>query len=69
MVRTLISDFVFLWLQLAIMSGHFELGEIIKNHKDSDIGKLSVQTLCLIFPYLSRISSFTIRAKQFFLFS
>ncbi|XP_030255954.1 SH3 and multiple ankyrin repeat domains protein 1-like isoform X2 [Sparus aurata] len=23
--------------QLAIMSGHFELGEIIKNHKDSDI--------------------------------
>lgn len=27
-------------LQLAIMSGHFELGEIIKNHKDSDVGKL-----------------------------
>uniref|UniRef100_A0AAQ5ZX46 SH3 and multiple ankyrin repeat domains 1 n=3 Tax=Amphiprion ocellaris TaxID=80972 RepID=A0AAQ5ZX46_AMPOC len=23
--------------QLAVMSGHFELGEIIKNHKDSDI--------------------------------
>ncbi|XP_054454825.1 SH3 and multiple ankyrin repeat domains protein 1-like [Anoplopoma fimbria] len=23
--------------QLAIMSGHFELGEIIKNHKDSDV--------------------------------
>lgn len=22
------------------MSGHFELGEIIKNHKDSDVGKL-----------------------------
>lgn len=23
------------------MAGHFELGEIIKNHKDTDIGKLS----------------------------
>lgn len=27
------------------MSGHFELGEIIKNHKDSDVGKISFQTL------------------------
>uniref|UniRef100_A0A3B4TC05 SH3 and multiple ankyrin repeat domains 1 n=1 Tax=Seriola dumerili TaxID=41447 RepID=A0A3B4TC05_SERDU len=31
--------------QLAVMSGHFELGEIIKNHKDSDIGKFSSQPL------------------------
>lgn len=30
------SDFC---LQLAIVSGNFELGEIIKNHKDSDVGK------------------------------
>lgn len=27
------------------MSGHFELGEILKNHKDSDIGKLLCQTV------------------------
>lgn len=40
------------------MSGHFELGEIIKNHKDSDVGKLSCQTVssegatkcCNLFP-------------------
>lgn len=38
-------SFCFLCLQLAILSGHFELGEIIKNHKDSDIGKLSHQTV------------------------
>lgn len=31
-------SFCFVCLQIAIMSGHFELGEIIKNHKDSDIG-------------------------------
>lgn len=24
------------------MSGHFELGEIIKNHKDTDVGKFSL---------------------------
>lgn len=29
------------------MSGHFELGEIIKNHKDSDIGKLSWHTISI----------------------
>lgn len=29
------------------MSGHFEVAEIIKNHKDSDVGKLSIQTVCL----------------------
>lgn len=34
-----------LCLQLAVISGHFELGEIIKNHKDMDIGELSWQTL------------------------
>uniref|UniRef100_A0A3P9J3E0 SH3 and multiple ankyrin repeat domains 1 n=1 Tax=Oryzias latipes TaxID=8090 RepID=A0A3P9J3E0_ORYLA len=38
--------------QVAIMAGHFELGEIIKNHKDSDIGEYSchggpVRHLCL----------------------
>lgn len=37
-------SFCFVCLQLAVMSGHFELGEIIKNHKDSDVGKLSCQT-------------------------
>lgn len=37
--------FWLLCLQLAVMSGHFELGEIIKNHKDSDTGKPSCQTL------------------------
>lgn len=26
-------------LQVAVMSGHFELGEIIKNHRDTDVGK------------------------------
>lgn len=26
--------------QVAVMSGHFELGEIIKNHNDADVGKL-----------------------------
>uniref|UniRef100_A0A7N6FCW0 SH3 and multiple ankyrin repeat domains 1 n=1 Tax=Anabas testudineus TaxID=64144 RepID=A0A7N6FCW0_ANATE len=25
--------------QVAVMSGHFELGEIIKNHRDTDVGK------------------------------
>lgn len=34
-------------LQLAIMSGHFELGEIIKNHKDTDIGKFYVCILSI----------------------
>lgn len=36
-------------LQLAIMSGHFELGEIIKNHKDSDVGKLYVYMFLYFF--------------------
>uniref|UniRef100_H2UVN0 SH3 and multiple ankyrin repeat domains 1 n=1 Tax=Takifugu rubripes TaxID=31033 RepID=H2UVN0_TAKRU len=31
--------------QVAIMSGHFELGEIIKNHKDSDIGNSMLSRL------------------------
>uniref|UniRef100_A0A3B4YVL8 SH3 and multiple ankyrin repeat domains 1 n=1 Tax=Seriola lalandi dorsalis TaxID=1841481 RepID=A0A3B4YVL8_SERLL len=35
--------------QLAVMSGHFELGEIIKNHKDSDIGKFSIPSTCPFF--------------------
>lgn len=39
------------------MSGHFELGEIIKNHKDSDVGKLLCQTVSS-----EGISSFTISA-------
>lgn len=34
-----------LCLQVAIMSGHFELGEIIKNHKDSDIGNHTVSLI------------------------
>lgn len=25
--------------QVAVMSGNFELGEIIKNHRDTDVGK------------------------------
>lgn len=25
--------------QVAVMSGHFELGEIIKNHRDTDVGE------------------------------
>lgn len=25
--------------QVAVMSGHFELGEIIKNHRDADVGQ------------------------------
>lgn len=37
-------------LQLAIMSGHFELGEIIKNHKDSDVGKFYVCMLSMFLP-------------------
>uniref|UniRef100_A0AAQ6IDS9 SH3 and multiple ankyrin repeat domains 1 n=1 Tax=Anabas testudineus TaxID=64144 RepID=A0AAQ6IDS9_ANATE len=39
--------------QLAVMSGHFELGEIIKNHKDTDVGKFSlfsVETLSFSLP-------------------
>uniref|UniRef100_G3P1L1 SH3 and multiple ankyrin repeat domains 1 n=1 Tax=Gasterosteus aculeatus aculeatus TaxID=481459 RepID=G3P1L1_GASAC len=31
--------------QLAVLSGHFELGEIIKNHKDADVGKRWRRTL------------------------
>lgn len=34
-------------MQLAVLSGHFELGEIIKNHKDSDIGKIPWQLFLL----------------------
>uniref|UniRef100_A0A3Q3AHP2 SH3 and multiple ankyrin repeat domains 1 n=1 Tax=Kryptolebias marmoratus TaxID=37003 RepID=A0A3Q3AHP2_KRYMA len=34
--------------QVAVLSGHFEVGEIIKNHKDLDIGKLSCQSLASI---------------------
>lgn len=30
---------LFVFYQVAVMSGHFELGEIIKNHRDTDVGK------------------------------
>ncbi len=30
---------LFCFWQVAVMSGHFELGEIIKNHNDADVGK------------------------------
>ena len=39
------TSFCFLCLQLAVLSGNFELGEIIKNHKDTDIGKFSCLTV------------------------
>uniref|UniRef100_A0A3B3XUY4 SH3 and multiple ankyrin repeat domains 1 n=1 Tax=Poecilia mexicana TaxID=48701 RepID=A0A3B3XUY4_9TELE len=32
--------------QVAVMSGHFELGEIIKNHKDTDVGTFPGKLLC-----------------------
>uniref|UniRef100_A0A3Q3VMM8 SH3 and multiple ankyrin repeat domains 1 n=1 Tax=Mola mola TaxID=94237 RepID=A0A3Q3VMM8_MOLML len=35
-------------VNLAIMSGHFELGELIKNHKDSDVGKFVYARLHLL---------------------
>lgn len=33
------ENLTWLLLQVAVMSGHFELGEIIKNHNDLDVGK------------------------------
>lgn len=33
------SDLLIVFNQVAVMSGHFELGEIIKNHRDTDVGK------------------------------
>lgn len=32
-------DWFVFFNQVAVMSGHFELGEIIKNHRDTDVGK------------------------------
>lgn len=34
-----VSQIFFVFYQVAVMSGHFELGEIIKNHRDTDVGK------------------------------
>lgn len=33
------ENLTWLLLQVAVMSGNFELGEIIKNHNDMDVGK------------------------------
>lgn len=39
------ENLTWLLLQVAVMSGNFELGEIIKNHNDKDIGKCVSLTL------------------------
>lgn len=40
---------LFFFNQVAVMSGHFELGEIIKNHRDTDVGKKGNSIFMLIF--------------------
>lgn len=45
-------------LKVAVMSGHFELGEIIKNHNDTDVG--TWQPVCLILKYLIKSVSILI---------